>query len=224
MPHLRTALLGEMACFDGVTVYPESRWRAIPSFSPNILAGTAEQLHSFAAAAFRNRWKLASLNVAVFVFTVEGQEPLTFLAVQDYLKGRGLEQKNAAGVTAEQAKAINVDPGYFKDCSDAVLLTSRGCDRYDRTFLEGFVTPGIDPQNWIALFAFLAVSLVASHLSAVARARAGPRPARTHSHLRLRAQSGRHQRCAYRYSRRGSTRTGIGSRIRRYCVYNARHR
>jgi two-component system sensor histidine kinase KdpD len=29
-----------------------------------------------------------------------------------------------------------------------------------------------DPQNWVALFAFLAVSLVASNLSAVARARA----------------------------------------------------
>ena len=28
-----------------------------------------------------------------------------------------------------------------------------------------------DPQNWVALFAFLAVSLVASNLSAVARAR-----------------------------------------------------
>src|SRR4029453_5314784 len=28
-----------------------------------------------------------------------------------------------------------------------------------------------DPQNWIALFSFLAVSLVASNLSAVARAR-----------------------------------------------------
>ena len=32
-----------------------------------------------------------------------------------------------------------------------------------------------DPQNWVALFAFLAVSLVASNLSAVARART-PRP------------------------------------------------
>src|SRR6476619_976473 len=30
----------------------------------------------------------------------------------------------------------------------------------------------VDPQNWIALFAFLAVSLVASNLSAVARDRA----------------------------------------------------
>ena len=30
-----------------------------------------------------------------------------------------------------------------------------------------------DPQNWVALFAFLAVSLVASNLSAVASARTG---------------------------------------------------
>ena len=30
----------------------------------------------------------------------------------------------------------------------------------------------VDPQNWVALFAFLAVSLVASNLSSVARARA----------------------------------------------------
>ena len=37
-----------------------------------------------------------------------------------------------------------------------------------------------DPQNWVALFAFLAVSLVASNLSAVARARTrgSRRPAR----------------------------------------------
>ena len=41
-----------------------------------------------------------------------------------------------------------------------------------------------DPQNWVALFAFLAVSLVASNLSAVARARThggGGRAPRTNS-------------------------------------------
>src|ERR1700682_597162 len=37
-----------------------------------------------------------------------------------------------------------------------------------------------DPQNWIALLAFLAVSLVASNLSAVARARAQEALARRH--------------------------------------------
>src|SRR5262245_868416 len=35
-----------------------------------------------------------------------------------------------------------------------------------------------DPQNWVALFAFLAVSLVASNLSAVARQRAHEATAR----------------------------------------------
>lgn len=36
------------------------------------------------------------------------------------------------------------------DDSDAVLLTSRGGDRYDRTFLESFIRPGLDPRNWVA--------------------------------------------------------------------------
>src|SRR5258706_2490542 len=37
----------------------------------------------------------------------------------------------------------------------------------------------VDPQNWVALFAFLAVSLVASRLSAVARDRAALATERT---------------------------------------------
>ena len=53
-------------------------------------------------------------------------------------------------ISEEQARAIHVDPSYFKDCSDAVLLTTRGGDRYDRTFMEGFVVPGIGPENWVS--------------------------------------------------------------------------
>ena len=53
-------------------------------------------------------------------------------------------------LTAEQAKAIRVDPGYFKDCSDAILMTTRGGDQYDRTFMDGFLTPGIGPENWVS--------------------------------------------------------------------------
>ena len=53
-------------------------------------------------------------------------------------------------LTADQAKAIGVDPGYFHDCSDAVLLTSRGGSRFDRTFMEGFLVPGIGPENWVS--------------------------------------------------------------------------
>src|SRR6185503_2236 len=60
----------------------------------------------------------------------------------------------------EQAKAINVDPGYFKDCSDNVLLTSRGGTRYDRTFMEAFVRPGIGPENWTSRTNYPALNVV----------------------------------------------------------------
>lgn len=42
-----------------------------------------------------------------------------------------------------------------------------------------------DPLNWVALFAFLAVSLIASHLSAVARTRTDEATARGHELARL---------------------------------------
>ena len=53
-------------------------------------------------------------------------------------------------LTDEQAQAINVDPKYFRDTADAVLMTSRGGNTYDRTFLEGFLKPGIGPENWVS--------------------------------------------------------------------------
>lgn len=63
-------------------------------------------------------------------------------------------------LTAEEADAIGVNPGYFRDCSDAVLLTTRGGDQYDRTFPEGFVTPGIGPQNWVSRTNYPALNVV----------------------------------------------------------------
>ncbi|MCO8121336.1 hypothetical protein NHH03_06275 [Stieleria sp. TO1_6] len=59
-----------------------------------------------------------------------------------------------------QAKAINVSPQYFKDTSDAVLMTSRGGHFYDRTFLEGFVRPGIGAQNWVSRTNYPALNIV----------------------------------------------------------------
>jgi len=53
-------------------------------------------------------------------------------------------------VTDEQAKQISVHEDYYHDCSDAVLMTSRGGNRYDRTFLESFIRPGPGYQNWVS--------------------------------------------------------------------------
>jgi hypothetical protein len=63
-------------------------------------------------------------------------------------------------ITDEQARAINVHPKYFGDTSDAVLMTTRGGDRYDRTFLEGFIRPGIGLGNWVSRTNYPALNLV----------------------------------------------------------------
>ena len=63
-------------------------------------------------------------------------------------------------ITDEQARAIRVDAGYFKDISDAVLMTTRGGNVYQRTFLEGFLRPGIGPENWVSRTNYPALGIV----------------------------------------------------------------
>ena len=61
---------------------------------------------------------------------------------------------------AEEARAVNVDPGYYQDCSDAVLLTSRGGATYDRTFMEAFLRPGLGLENWVSRSNYPALNIV----------------------------------------------------------------
>lgn len=63
-------------------------------------------------------------------------------------------------LTDEEAQAINVNPRYFKDTSDAVLLTTRGGDVYDRTFLSALVRPGIGAGNWVSRTNYPALNVV----------------------------------------------------------------
>jgi len=63
-------------------------------------------------------------------------------------------------LTEEQAEALHVNPKYFKDCSDAVFMTSRGGNRYDRTFMEGFIRPGIGLENWVSRSNYPALNVV----------------------------------------------------------------
>lgn len=53
-------------------------------------------------------------------------------------------------LTDEQAKALNVNPSYFKDCSDAIFMTTRGGSVYDRTFMQSFIRPAIGLENWVS--------------------------------------------------------------------------
>ena len=55
-----------------------------------------------------------------------------------------------AAFSEEIAKALVENPNYRIASSDAVLMTSRGGNRYDRTFMEAFIRPGSTAQDWIA--------------------------------------------------------------------------
>jgi len=63
-------------------------------------------------------------------------------------------------LTEAQARELKVNPKYFKDCSDAVFMTSRGGNVYDRTFMEGFIRPGIGLQNWVSRTNYPALNVV----------------------------------------------------------------
>ena len=63
-------------------------------------------------------------------------------------------------LSAAEANAIGVNPGYFKDTSDAIFMTSRGRYIYDRTFLSSFIRPGIGAQNWVSRTNYPALNVV----------------------------------------------------------------
>ena len=63
-------------------------------------------------------------------------------------------------VNAEQAVGLGVNPDYYKDCSDAVLVTSRGGTRYTRTFMEAFLRPGVGLENWVSRSNYPALNLI----------------------------------------------------------------
>ncbi|MBI3462618.1 MAG: hypothetical protein HY000_06085 [Planctomycetes bacterium] len=77
------------------------------------------------------------------------------------LPGRFMNKRRA--LSDEQAKGLIVNPkgGGIGDISDGVLLTSRaGSSLLDRTFLEGFVRPGIGPANWVSRTNYPACGIV----------------------------------------------------------------
>lgn len=78
-----------------------------------------------------------------------------FRAPQIYIAPAARFMEGRQAITAAQAASIDVKSigphMYFKDCSDAVLLTSRsGSTVYDRTFMETFIRPGLGAANWVS--------------------------------------------------------------------------
>lgn len=71
---------------------------------------------------------------------------------------RFMEHRQA--VTDTEAKLIRVNPGYYKDVSDTVLLTSRDGHTYQQTFREAFIRPGLRPNEWTSRTGYAALNVV----------------------------------------------------------------
>jgi len=83
-----------------------------------------------------------------------------FRAPQIYLATAARFMQKRQVITPGQAAEINVHPKYFQDTSDAILMTSRGGDLYDRTFMGALIRPGIGPRNWVSRTNYPALNIV----------------------------------------------------------------
>ena len=83
-----------------------------------------------------------------------------FRAPHIYIAIGGRFMPDRQVLTDEQAKELNVDPDYYKDCSDAFLMSSRGGNVYNRTFMDAFIRPGIGMENWISRSNYPALNVV----------------------------------------------------------------
>ena len=63
-------------------------------------------------------------------------------------------------LSAADARRLEVNPKYFGDISDAVLLTSRGGNAYQRTFMESFIRPGMGLENWVSRTNYPALGVI----------------------------------------------------------------
>ncbi|MBL9216686.1 MAG: hypothetical protein JNG83_14505 [Opitutaceae bacterium] len=67
---------------------------------------------------------------------------------------------NRQALTAAELEAWNVNPNQRTSVSDAVLLTSRGGNAYDRTHMEAFLRPGLDRKSWFGRDLYPALGVV----------------------------------------------------------------
>ncbi len=71
-----------------------------------------------------------------------------FRAPHIYLSTAARFMQGKRIVTPDEAKKIGLLPGMDRDCSESVLMSTRGGSRYDRSFMEALIRPDFDIGNW----------------------------------------------------------------------------
>ncbi len=83
--------------------------------------------------------------------------PVRFVPGRRFLTDAEMEtQKIGKGYLAIKGPTHDIP----NEVSDTILMSSRGGSRYDRTFMESFVRPGLDKGNWVSRNGFPATGFV----------------------------------------------------------------
>ena len=83
-----------------------------------------------------------------------------FRAPHIYIAIGGRFMPDRRALTDEDILELNLESWLSKDCSDAFLMSSRGGNVYDRTFMESFIRPGIGKENWVSRSNYPALNVV----------------------------------------------------------------
>jgi hypothetical protein len=71
-----------------------------------------------------------------------------FRAPHIYISTAARFVPNCNAISTNQAESIQVNKAYFNDCSDIILMSSRGGTIFKREFPEAFIKPEIGYNNW----------------------------------------------------------------------------
>ncbi len=138
--------------FTGWTDYSQSSWqlsgfRSIArTTSPDLINWSKPERMSFGNTPLEHLYtnhthpyfRAPHLYIATPMRFVPGRR---FLTDEEFA-----EQKVGKGFLSISGSTHNIP----NELSDTVLMTSRGGARYDRTFMQSFIRPGLDKGNWVS--------------------------------------------------------------------------
>jgi hypothetical protein len=83
-----------------------------------------------------------------------------FRAPQIYVAIGARFMPNRQILTESQLVSLQVDPSQYKGMSEPYIMTTRGGNVYDRTFMEAFIRPGTAQSNWSGRTNYPALNVV----------------------------------------------------------------
>lgn len=133
-------------------------YRAVPDGVRAVARATSKDFVSWSAPEMMTYSDTNSSKPSQHLYTTQTHP--YFRAPHIYISTAARFMPGRRVLSEKQAEEIGVHPGYFGDTSDSVLMSTRGGQRYDRTFLSALIRPGIGAQNWVSRTNYPALNIV----------------------------------------------------------------